>query len=66
MAFFSCIVKKVGGMSTKLTLEFIRQSVPLGQYEISLHADEERLEDGLTIQELCRSGRMNGIETVNG
>jgi hypothetical protein len=39
-------------MSRELTIEFIRQSVLLGQYEISLHGDEERLEDGLTVQEL--------------
>ena len=39
-------------MSTELTIEFIRQSVLPGRYEISLHADEERLEDGLTMLEL--------------
>jgi hypothetical protein len=39
-------------MSGELTIDFIRQSVLVGNYEISLHADEERLEDALTIQEL--------------
>jgi hypothetical protein len=35
-----------------LTIEFIQQSVDSGDYEISLHADEERLEEGLTVSEL--------------
>ncbi len=31
---------------------FIRQAVQLGDYELSLHADEERLNDHLTIEEI--------------
>lgn len=35
-----------------LTIEFIQQSAALGAYELSLHADEERLEEGLTVNDL--------------
>ena len=38
--------------SRTLTIEFIRESVGLGAYELSFHADDERLDDGLTIAEL--------------
>jgi hypothetical protein len=34
---------------SELTVEFIRQSVALGAYELSLHADDERLDDALTM-----------------
>ena len=34
------------------TAEFIRQCVEKDDYEFSLHADDERLSDGLTIAEL--------------
>jgi len=33
-------------------VEFIRQSVSRGVYELSLHADDERLEEGLTVEGL--------------
>ncbi|MBI4551633.1 MAG: DUF4258 domain-containing protein [Candidatus Latescibacteria bacterium] len=35
-----------------LTIEFIQQSTASGFYEISLHADEERLDEGLTVDDL--------------
>lgn len=35
-----------------LTVDFIQGSVRNGRYELSLHADEERLDEGFTIQEL--------------
>ena len=35
-----------------LTGEFIANSIRGGRYEISLHADEERLEEGFTIDDL--------------
>ena len=35
-----------------LTGAFIRRSVAAGAYEISLHADDERLADGLTVDDL--------------
>jgi hypothetical protein len=35
-----------------LTVEFIRESVALGAYELSLHADDERLADGLTVRDV--------------
>ncbi|MBI3952060.1 MAG: DUF4258 domain-containing protein [Acidobacteria bacterium] len=44
-----------------LTIEFIRQSAALGRYELSLHADDERLEEGLTvnhIEETLRSAEL--------
>ena len=38
-----------------LSIEFIQESTANGSYEISLHADEERLADGLTIDEVERA-----------
>jgi hypothetical protein len=35
-----------------LTVKFIKQSIINGGYELSLHADEERLAEGLTIVEI--------------
>jgi hypothetical protein len=35
-----------------LTLEFIRGSVASGAYELSLHADDQRLADGLTMRDV--------------
>ena len=35
-----------------LTVEFIRESVANGDYEISLHADEERLAEALTVEQI--------------
>jgi hypothetical protein len=35
-----------------LTIEFIRKSVAAREYELSLHADEERLDEGLTVGDL--------------
>ena len=35
-----------------LTIEFIQTSNINGQYELSLHADEERLAEGLTVSAL--------------
>lgn len=35
-----------------LTVELIRASVASGAYELSLHADDERLADGLTVREV--------------
>jgi hypothetical protein len=35
-----------------LTIEFIRKSVAAGEYELSLHADEERLDEVLTVVDL--------------
>ena len=35
-----------------LTLEFIRSEVRNEQYEITLHADDERLHDNLTLDDL--------------
>jgi hypothetical protein len=35
-----------------LTIEFIRASVAAGAYGLSLHADDERLADGLTVLEV--------------
>jgi hypothetical protein len=60
-SYFRVSWRRHARMSTELTIEFIRQSVLLGQYEVSMHADEERLEDGLTILELeeaLRSGEV--------
>lgn len=37
------------GLEAGLTVEFIRQCVASGDYELSLHADEERLAEGRTI-----------------
>ena len=37
---------------TEITADFIRRSVAKQSYEISLHADDERIADGLTICEL--------------
>lgn len=39
-------------MSTRLTIALIRQSAATGAYELSLHADEERLDENLTVAEL--------------
>jgi len=36
----------------ELTVEFIRLSVAPGAYELSLHADDERLNDALTMADL--------------
>ena len=36
----------------RLTVELIRQQAARGEYELSLHADDERLADALTIAEL--------------
>ena len=36
----------------RLTSEFIRRQATAGDYELSLHADEERLAEGLTIEQL--------------
>lgn len=35
-----------------LTVNYIKQSIVEGEYELSLHADEERLAEGLTIVEI--------------
>ena len=35
-----------------LSVEFIRESVSSEAYELSLHADDERLADGLTVREV--------------
>lgn len=35
--------------SPTLTIEFIRQSAAASKYEFSLHADDERLNDALTV-----------------
>ena len=35
-----------------LTIEFIKNEVESGDYEISLHADEERIADDLTIEQI--------------
>ena len=35
-----------------LNAKFIRESASTGAYELSLHADDERLADGLTVLEV--------------
>ena len=35
-----------------LTIQFIRESATKSVYELSLHADQERLEEGLTVAEM--------------
>ena len=40
------------GHSTSITPDFIRAEIEQQSYEISLHADEERLADGLTVSDL--------------
>lgn len=35
-----------------LTIEFIRHSASVGGYELSLHADVERLDDGLSVNDV--------------
>ena len=44
--------RKMPDQPSELTVEFIRRSVGLGAYELSLHADDERLADELTIGDL--------------
>lgn len=39
-------------MSVPLDESFIKRAAQRGDYELSLHADEERLNDHLTIEEL--------------
>jgi hypothetical protein len=36
----------------EITLDFIRREIKQRRYELSLHADDERLNDGLTILQL--------------
>jgi hypothetical protein len=38
--------------SRTLTIEFIRQNAAAGAYEFSLHADDERLDDALTVADV--------------
>jgi len=40
------------GHAASISLDFIRAEIEQQSYEISLHADEERLADGLTISDL--------------
>ena len=40
------------GRSTSVTADFIRAEIAQQSYEISLHADEERLADGITVSDL--------------
>jgi Domain of unknown function (DUF4258) len=40
------------GHSTSITPDFIRAEIEQQSYKISLHADEERLADGLTVSDL--------------
>ena len=40
------------GHATSISPDFIRAEIEQQSYEISLHADEERLADGLTISDL--------------
>ncbi len=42
----------MGDQRSQLTAGFIRQSVVPGAYELSLHADDERLDDALTVGDL--------------
>ncbi|MBI4603870.1 MAG: DUF4258 domain-containing protein [Planctomycetes bacterium] len=35
-----------------LTVQFIHESIRHGTYEISLHADEERLQEGMTVRDI--------------
>ena len=39
-------------MASELTLPFIKREIAAQTYEITLHADDERLADGITMEQL--------------